>query len=103
MKIKLAAVLSALVLLTGCGLGGSDQAIKDLEKACEVVNAREPYDEKYLSKALPFFASAARADIKYLPLAHAAQMAQISVVGAKDGPLTEIFKSMTMILAYCEQ
>jgi hypothetical protein len=103
MKLKLVAVLSVLFLLTGCSLSGGNQAKKDLVKACEVVNARKPYDEKYLSKALPFFASAARADIDYLPLAQAAQMAQISVVGAKDGPLTEIFKSMTMILAYCEQ
>ncbi len=103
MKLKLFAVLCVPILLTGCSLGGGNQANKDLEMACEVVNARAPSDPPILPESLQFFSSAARADIKYLPLAHAARMALVDPFTASEPVRTEIVKATTLILAYCER
>lgn len=102
MKLKLVAVLSVLILLTGCGLGGSNQVKKDLETACELVNARAANDPPILPESVEFFASAARADIQYLPLAHAARVAQMSPFESSDAIDTEIVKATTLILGYCK-
>ena len=102
MSFKVITVLiSSILLLSGCALGGSDQATKDLEMACELVNARAPDDPAILPESLQFFASAARADIKFLPLAQAARLAQINPFTADGLVEIEIVKATTLILGYC--
>lgn len=102
MKLKLVAVLSLPILLAGCSLGGGNSASKDLEMACELVNARAANDPDVLPESLQFFASAARADIQYLPLAQAARVAQMNPFESSEAIRTEIVKATTLILAYCE-
>jgi hypothetical protein len=98
MKAKLVFVLvPALFLVTACGQN-SNQAAADLIRACELVNAGNRTID---STAVQFFASAARADIQYLPLVQAARLAQVDVFSVNESIRTEIVKASTLILGYC--
>jgi len=96
------AVGSLLFTLTGCSSNG-DELNADLVKACELVNAREATDNFIPDVAIEFFASAARADIQYLPLVEAAKYSQLPpyTLGDETALTSDIIKARSMILGYC--
>ena len=99
MKPKLLIVLLPLLfLVTACGQN-SDQATQDLTRACELVNNETK--ATIPNVAIQFFASAAREDISYLPLAAAARIAGYNFWEASESVRTEMAKSYNLVKAYC--
>jgi hypothetical protein len=98
----LVAMVSTASGLTGCSSNGNEMKA-DLIKACELVNARETTDNFIPDVAIEFFASAARADIKYLPLVEAAKYSQLPpyTLGDETALTSDIIKARSMILGYC--
>jgi hypothetical protein len=104
MKFKLAFLIPVLALLTGCSLGGNNnQAVNDLVRACELVNARENSDSFIPDVAVEFFASAARANSDYLPLVQAAKLGQLQLnaFSTIDQLDSEIIQARSLIIGYC--
>ena len=99
MKSKLVLVLLPLLfLITACGQN-TNQASQDLTRACELVNNES---EVTIPKvAVEFFASAAREDINFLPLAAAARIAGYNYWQASEDVRLEMAKSYNLIKAYC--
>ena len=91
-----------LIALPGCSSSGN-QVNADLVKACELVNAREATDNFIPDVAIEFFASAARADIQFLPLVEAAKYSQLPpyTIGEETALTSDIIKARSMILGYC--
>ena len=99
MKSKLLLVLvPALFLVTACSQSESSSAA-DLARACELVN--NDANNEIPQVAIEFFASAAREDIKYLPLAEAARISRFNFWQASEGVRLEMAKSSNLIKAYC--
>jgi hypothetical protein len=94
--------ITSLFGLTGCG-SNDNSANVDLVKACELVNARKASDNFIPDVAIEFFASAARADIQYLPLVEAAKYSQLPpyTLGDETALTSDIIKARSMILGYC--
>jgi len=103
MKLKLVALVPVLILLTGCSLGGSDPATKDLEQACELVRARVDTDNFIPNRAVEFFAKAARTNSEYLPLLKAAKLGQLppNSFSLNAQIQSEIIQSRSLIVGYC--
>lgn len=105
MKTKLLVVLIPFtLLLSSCGLGGgNDQGAEDLKRACELVNARDSSDEFTPEVAIQFFASAARANVDYLPLVAAAKLSQLPPYdfGRTTALTAEVLKARSLITGYC--
>ena len=96
------AVVLLMSGLTGCS-SNSNESNADLVKACELVNAREATDNFIPDVAIEFFASAARADIQFLPLVEAAKYSQLPpyTLGEETALTSDIIKARSMILGYC--
>ncbi len=103
MKSKLVALVPLLILLTGCGLGGSDQATKDLAQACELVRAKVDTDNFIPERAVEFFAKAARTNSEYLPLIQAAKLGQLQPYSFSSNYQlqSEIIQARSLIIGYC--
>jgi hypothetical protein len=99
MKTKLLLVLApALFLVTACSQSESSAAA-DLTRACKLVNNETK--ATIPNVAIQFFASAAREDINYLPLAAAARIAGYNFWEASESVRAEMAKSSNLVRAYC--
>lgn len=105
MKVKLLGIFIPItLLLSACSLGATnDQTKEDLERACELVNAKESLDAFTPEVAVQFFASAARANVEYLPLVEAAKLSQLPPYdfGRITALTAEVLKARSLITGFC--